>query len=468
MKKLSAIASILIITVLVVIAFPRLKRHFIIQAKPPDMDVPLGTDCGPRALQVICQFAGRDTALDELTTLCSTTDNGTTVANLFHAAEQKGFETQAAIMNIRELQDRLRKTKQPIIVFVDGDHFIVVTEIKDNNVHTIDSPGLSKRITVQAFEKRWQGHAFILTEKSTINDGPAIRFDRAMYDFGEVAAGRRINHIFQYTNVGNKILKIASIQSSCNCTTNHFSHDLVLPAKSGEIPVIYTAKGVGKQTEQLKVFSNDPIKPVTVLTITGNVRPLPFATPPKLFFTTKNSKKEIHLRQLSQGAVRILKLDATSPNIITHDYESGSNVNGQSTISVSLDESTVSQSFRAKLLIHIDHPDVTTIEVPIQYTPAAAIKVTPARIFMGITKSDESLTYSVSIRSKDDNPFEITDVTVDSPYLTTKTTEVESAKEFALEVGVRPNAPEGIIKETIKVHTSREMLSIPFFGNIQK
>ena len=38
MKKLSAIASILIITVLVVIAFPRLKRHFIIQAKPPDYD----------------------------------------------------------------------------------------------------------------------------------------------------------------------------------------------------------------------------------------------------------------------------------------------------------------------------------------------------------------------------------------------------------------------------------------------
>ncbi len=43
---------------------------------------------------------------------------------------------------------------------------------------------------------------------------PGIVFDQTSFDFGEVDAGEKVEHIFKFKNVGDALLKIVKVRSS--------------------------------------------------------------------------------------------------------------------------------------------------------------------------------------------------------------------------------------------------------------
>jgi hypothetical protein len=101
--------------------------------------------------------------------------------------------------------------------------------------------------------------------------GPKIKLAEATYDFGTIAQGAAVKHIFKFKNVGTDTLKIEQVRSSCGCTAAE-SSKIIPPQKDGQIEVNFnTASQMGKVSKTVYIFSNDVEVPQRSVSIHGTV-----------------------------------------------------------------------------------------------------------------------------------------------------------------------------------------------------
>jgi len=104
--------------------------------------------------------------------------------------------------------------------------------------------------------------------------GPRIQAAISQYDFGEVTEGVIVKYSFQVKNVGDQMLRITNIMTSCGCTAAASQNDEILPGKTTSINVEFNSDGkVGLQNKVISVASNDASQPNVKLEIKGKVVP---------------------------------------------------------------------------------------------------------------------------------------------------------------------------------------------------
>jgi hypothetical protein len=101
-------------------------------------------------------------------------------------------------------------------------------------------------------------------------DGPEIKFESLVHDYGTIPKGSDGNCVFKFKNVGNEVLIISDVRKSCGCTTPAWSKEPVLPGKSGEIKIGYNTNNIAQFSKNITVISNATNGSV-VLTIKGEV-----------------------------------------------------------------------------------------------------------------------------------------------------------------------------------------------------
>ena len=70
---------------------------------------------------------------------------------------------------------------------------------------------------------------------------------------------------FKFKNTGDTEAKIASVKSSCSCTTPKLEKKNFAPGESGEVNVTFTIGArTGLQAKTIVVESNDPNRPITI------------------------------------------------------------------------------------------------------------------------------------------------------------------------------------------------------------
>ena len=101
---------------------------------------------------------------------------------------------------------------------------------------------------------------------------PKAVFPELDHSFGKVKEGEKAIHIFRIINIGDEPLRIKQVMASCGCTATALSKKIVLPGEEGEIKVVFNSSGrVGEFEKNVRVVTNDPKKPETMLKIRGTV-----------------------------------------------------------------------------------------------------------------------------------------------------------------------------------------------------
>jgi len=101
--------------------------------------------------------------------------------------------------------------------------------------------------------------------------GPKLKLAEASYDFGTVAQGAPVKHLFKFKNVGTDTLRIAQVKTSCGCTAAE-SSKIIPPQKDGQIEVNFnTGSQMGKVSKTVYIFSNDVEAPQRSVSIHGTV-----------------------------------------------------------------------------------------------------------------------------------------------------------------------------------------------------
>lgn len=105
------------------------------------------------------------------------------------------------------------------------------------------------------------------------NETAEIVFSEYEYDFGKIAEGEKVAHIFAFQNKGPGKLVISSATTSCGCTVPKFDKNPIPAGKGGTLEVVFDSSGrSGIQTKTITVRSNAKTK-VVVLKIIAEVLP---------------------------------------------------------------------------------------------------------------------------------------------------------------------------------------------------
>ncbi|MCH7413308.1 DUF1573 domain-containing protein [Belliella sp. R4-6] len=100
-----------------------------------------------------------------------------------------------------------------------------------------------------------------------------FKFEDVEFDFGTIAEGKTVDHVFNFVNEGQAPLVISNVTASCGCTTPDYSKTPVKPGESGFIKVSFNSTGKpGTQAPTVSIQANTSPS-VNRLRLKGNVTP---------------------------------------------------------------------------------------------------------------------------------------------------------------------------------------------------
>ena len=86
---------------------------------------------------------------------------------------------------------------------------------------------------------------------------PVIEFDSEEFDFGTIAQGQSVYHVFNIKNIGESELILNDVKPTCGCTVpKNWPKQPIAPGESAEIEVQYDGSGTGLVKKLITVTSN--------------------------------------------------------------------------------------------------------------------------------------------------------------------------------------------------------------------
>lgn len=104
--------------------------------------------------------------------------------------------------------------------------------------------------------------------------GPSIKFEKLVYDFGNLVQGDKAECEFVFTNTGNAPLLLSNVKSTCGCTVPSWTKEPIMPGAKGSIKIKYDSNKIGGINKQITVESNASNGQV-FLKIIGNIEKKP-------------------------------------------------------------------------------------------------------------------------------------------------------------------------------------------------
>lgn len=109
-------------------------------------------DCGPTCLRMVAKHYGRGFSIQKLRDVTQIGKEGVSLLGISEAAESIGFKTLAVKVPFKQLE---KDAPLPCIVYWKQNHFVVVYQIKKNQVYVADPAlGLIK-YSYAEFESQW-------------------------------------------------------------------------------------------------------------------------------------------------------------------------------------------------------------------------------------------------------------------------------------------------------------------------
>jgi ATP-binding cassette subfamily B protein len=93
------------------------------------------TNCGPACLRMIFKYYGKTYTEQYLSEIAHVSDKGTTMLELFDAAESLGFKPEGWETDFQNLSENINL---PCIAYWKPNHFVVVYKIENSKIYVAD------------------------------------------------------------------------------------------------------------------------------------------------------------------------------------------------------------------------------------------------------------------------------------------------------------------------------------------
>ncbi len=251
------------------------------------------------------------------------------------------------------------------------------------------------------------------TAPAPVKGGPAITFEKEVYDFGNIEPGSRNVCEFKFTNTGGSLLRITDVSKSCGCTPYTLEKREYEPGESGVLKVEYHASRQPASVKKtLYVSSNDKARPSVELTVEAMIAVNVDYQPKKLNLALNKENagcpaitiKSLDGKPFSIKGFKVIGRPKQIENIIIADYNSSVEA-AEFVFQPKVDVDKLREVSGGRIEITFAHPQNDMISIPFEVLPR--FKITPPSIIIYKAGLEKSVTREVWILSNYDEDFEV-------------------------------------------------------------
>lgn len=274
-------------------------------------------------------------------------------------------------------------------------------------------------------------------------EGPAIKFDKQVYNFGEVDEGTQVEHAFSFSNPGSEMLIIKNVHPTCGCTVTGDYDKEIKPGGRGKIPLVLNTRGYqGDVVKTIRVETNTSDPQPMNLTLEGTIKVLVSIDPGTLWLGNPNSKDvtlagSMTIKNNMNAPMKIEKLTAsngrTNINLVTVREDKEYRI--EVTVNPPLVEGHVRETIHLKTSLK-EKPDIDLVYA--YYLPPL-LDVNPKEIFIQPEYiQDTPQSRVITINSRFENPIRISNVVTHGKNFEHSIEEVTPGKAYHIILKFNP------------------------------
>ena len=270
---------------------------------------------------------------------------------------------------------------------------------------------------------------------------PHITFENTVYDFGEIAPGKKYTGQFKFTNTGNGILKIIEVKRCCGAVVTLDKKELS-PGQSGMLKVEYSSgRTAGPVTKELRVYSNDKTNTKVDLTIKAQVVIRVEYKPQRidLLLNKENAGcSKITITSLDKQPFSIKSFQSTG-DTITADIDPSVKAT-EFVLEPKVDLEKLKKRPTGLVTINLTHPELN--KVYIRFFTKQRFQLKPSGVFLLNPLPDKPSINKVSVVSNYGEDFEIASTSSEKGMA--KVVNQKAIKDgYQLDIEITPPAPKG-------------------------
>jgi hypothetical protein len=239
-------------------------------------------------------------------------------------------------------------------------------------------------------------------------DWAKAMFDQTSHDFGTVARGAKVEHRFVVENIYEEDVHIASVSSSCGCSTPAASKQLLKTWEKGEIVVTVDTRGFyGRKDATIEVKFDRPFEAAVQLHIHANIRGDIVVQPGAAEFGSVSqgagASRTLAVSYAGRNDWRIERVECANPYVEAQVVPTGRTPTliGYD-LSVKLKENAPPGYIRDQLVLVTNDfdPKAARVPVPIEGLVVSALSVRPSPLLMGAVEVGQPVTRNLVVQGR--------------------------------------------------------------------
>jgi hypothetical protein len=279
------------------------------------------------------------------------------------------------------------------------------------------------------------------SQTATRVDGPRIKFLETTFDFGRVQPTDKLTHDFIVTNLGNAVLEITDVTSSCGCTTVGAWDRKVPPGGTGKIPVNLNPLALrGATAKHVAVFCNDPAHSGDSLQVQATVWREVDVEPQTTHFVqvegeATNETKTVRIVNNLEDPITLEPPQSTNPNFVPELRTVKPGKEFELKITCRWQATNMPQGL---ITMQTSSPKVNILNVSAYALLQPALVVTPAEIQVPDGVAGAKSGAIVLARNNSSTLMKITDPVVNADGVTVQAVDANPGKFFNIRITFPP------------------------------
>jgi len=282
-----------------------------------------------------------------------------------------------------------------------------------------------------------------------------LHVESPVHDFGTVTEGSSIHHSFQIENKGSGTLGISRVLAQCGCTASNVTKNELASGEKGEIKVVFdTSNFRGDVEKTVTVYSNDPEKQMTTLSLKGKIQPGVIVTPERLLFGEiypgSSTKMSFAIEAMEGSNIRILGAKSFSRHANVSEQKASAN---RKEFLVELEPNLPVEEFRTRVAVEVQGADgkMRSLDIPVFASVKGLIRFNPPVLSLGILEGKGIIQRRVKVLVSGDRLGKLKSVEVSNSAVQVKESRDEKSGEIFLDVEVDPSNATKDLKAAVSV-----------------
>jgi hypothetical protein len=284
-------------------------------------------------------------------------------------------------------------------------------------------------------------------------------FDGTSHSFGTVARGAKVEHPFKFKNIYKEDIHVASVRSSCGCTTPVITKQTLKTYEESQVVAQFNTRSfLGEKSATITVVIDRPYYAEVQLHVSGYIRSDVVVEPGMIDLGSVDqgtaAERRVQVTYAGRDTWQIRDVLSANEHLEAELHETARG-NGQVSYSllVRLKADAPVGYLKDQVTLVTNDSRASQIPIDVEGRVLSELTVSPSSLFMGVMQPGQKRTKQLVIKGK--KPFKITAIDCDDEGFSFDLPETAKQSHLVTVTYVAGDEP-GKVSQKIRIETDLE------------